>query len=222
MNFTLRDPRTNWKYILIVAVLGLFAGGIMLVLQVAQPQIQEPAPMETQPQEKMQTEVDTSTWQTYRNEGFGFELRYPASLYPSGGPNQVFLVKKAASTAEKLGFSDNIAEIGINKATHRFYAYFNSPDNSVVENYGDLKLRSFEIGGYSAVEYGYDEEAKKKEIKEQDDAVRQGSSVGMIVFPKGLMANKNGTIIEIFTYSYHGDFKEVFDQILSTFRFIEE
>ncbi len=76
---------------MIVAVLGLFAAGVMLIsqkhfyqpqqIQVFHPQVQKLASKETQPQEKTQETIDVSGWQTYRNVEYGFEVRFPANWY---------------------------------------------------------------------------------------------------------------------------------------------
>lgn len=125
------------------------------------------------------------------------------------------------TTVYEMIYDDDHIEIRIDTAIRHFNEYISTLDNTMVQSYEHLKLRNFEIGGFKAVEYGYDEKSKKKEIEEQGDAMRHGASVGVIYFPKGIMVNQNGTIIEISTQWYTTDFKEVFDQILSTFKFIE-
>ena len=57
---------------------------------------------------------------------------------------------------------------------------------------------------------------KQKQLRENEDALKSGASVGMIYFNKGVIVNKNGEIIEISTNAYTGDFKATFDKILST------
>lgn len=146
----------------------------------------------------------------------GFEIGYPSNFYVGGnGVNQFILLEKN-STGDYL---DRLVEIRVGGFLDRFDIYYNAPDNAAVENYGDTKLRNFTVGGYKAVEYGYNETDKEKEVRENKAAIRRGASVGMVYFQRGLIINKNGTTIEISTPRYKDEFKKTFDQILSTFKF---
>ena len=73
--------KTNWRYIFIVVILAaIVGGGILWFLQQQIPSYQ---PLEIKIPEKIKDETaDTSTssvqdWQTYRNEEYGFEIKYP-------------------------------------------------------------------------------------------------------------------------------------------------
>ena len=79
-----QSAKTNWKFIAIVAVLGLVvAGGILMLI----PQLQEQTlPLPQQNISKINPSGPPSNsvegWQTYRNEEFGFEMKYPRDWNP--------------------------------------------------------------------------------------------------------------------------------------------
>ena len=170
--------------------------------------------------QQMTQQIDTSDWKTYADSKSLFSIKYPPNLYIyiQVEGQQIFLTNQDATSVETIYDSDQLVEIRTDVYVGRFESYYNTPDNSFVKGYGDLKLRSYTINGYKAVEYGYDEIKKEKEIKQNDEALNSGASVGMIYFDKGLIINKAGTTIEISTNSYSGEFKNTFDQILSTFK----
>jgi hypothetical protein len=73
------NQKTNWKYILIVLILGLIVGGGILgylryfkreMISISQfPEIKKP--------EKPKIGEETADWVTYKNEKYGFEFKYP-------------------------------------------------------------------------------------------------------------------------------------------------
>ena len=161
---------------------------------------------------------DLSNWETYTNEKYGYSLKHPFDTYRTGSDEQKFIFP---SHSYNVPTDFYFAEIRSSNATFRFEKYQNTPDNSLVEEYGDLKLRNFEVQGYNAVEYSYDEKEKQKEREENDKVIMSGGSVGRVYYNKGVLIDNNGIIIEISTNLYYKDFKQVFDQILSTFEFME-
>ncbi|MEK7534167.1 MAG: hypothetical protein AAB600_02405 [Patescibacteria group bacterium] len=79
--------KTNWKYITVVTILVLLAGAILLYVSwliekdvlIPKPQIASPQPqpiVTNEIREKLQ-EQNLQGWQTYRNDEFGFEVKYP-------------------------------------------------------------------------------------------------------------------------------------------------
>lgn len=224
-NESLKPKALNQSGIVVIVIAVVT---ILVVLGVAGYYFTKKSGISTQPQTippnntRSTPSPDSITnWETYRDSSNMFELRYPLNLYVKGGGGQTFLAKKDATSAE-IDYSDQLVEIRVDNGTYRFNNYYNTQDNSIVQGYSDLKLRSYTIGGYKAVEYGYDESKKEEEIQENRNVLQSGASVGMIYFNKGIILNKNGTIIEISTNAYYGEFKNTFDQILATLQFVDE
>lgn len=85
--------KTNWKYIAIVAIassviaiilLWYFLAYVIKPFMLRDQYLGDPHEAQFLEQQRIQSEAqkefDTSTWQTYRSEEFGFELRSPATL----------------------------------------------------------------------------------------------------------------------------------------------
>jgi len=212
--------------LIVVIVILLSTVGYFVFLKKSAPILQQtPMPITSQ--------NNQANLKTYKSDEYGFEFKYPTWLYPISSPDsagtQVFFVEETTLNRYPAGYDPGKAadakfEIlmdnsGAFLTKSRFDEYYNAPDNTMVKKYGDLKLRSYKVGDYNAVEYGYDEQTKARELEENTKALNRGASVGMVYFPKGLMVSKEGTIIEISTSVYRENFKTVFDQILSTFIF---
>lgn len=85
----LKDPQTNWSRIIIIAFvasligMGIFAYQWWSVREHLKEQTQsletlsEQLRRDKKAAETIETVIDTSDWQTYRNESFGFKVKYP-------------------------------------------------------------------------------------------------------------------------------------------------
>lgn len=160
-------------------------------------------------------------WKTYKDEMNKFSLEYPSDLLESGNTEQMFLVKRDATAAEKLSYADQLIEIRMGNNISRFNKYYDTPINQEVEGSSDVKIKNKLVGNYQAVEYGYDTAVKERQSQLNKEAIQSGKSVDAVNFKKGLMVNKKGAVIEISTNYYTGDFKQIFDQILNTLKFLE-
>jgi hypothetical protein len=96
--FITRKEKTNWKYILIIVILALIVAGETLYLtkqEVKIPEIKLPQkPIKEETANLSRDEV-LRDWKTYRNEEYGFEIKYPKDWHYSmnlslGFPNEVF------------------------------------------------------------------------------------------------------------------------------------
>ena len=82
--FITTKEKTNWKYILIIVILALIVIGESFLL--LKQEVSVPLPKPIPPK---QTQDETANWKTYRNEEYGFEIKYPPDYNLTlVGPNE--------------------------------------------------------------------------------------------------------------------------------------
>ena len=190
--------KSNWKFLAIAVVFSLVVGGgILWYVSLPQPEIQ-PTNFSIPPKPKNEV-LDTSTWQTYRNEKLGFELKYPSHWkseegYFSNG-------KRYSGEDGFLQFSaiEEFAE-GIDEIS-QYEAYFDEPygSNPLIEN--------LEVGGQEA----------RLILPSSDQSKDMKNRAALIIrYPKPI-------IIKEVRYPYLDLLVDAdhIRQILSTFRFVE-
>ena len=113
----LTQGKTNWKYIIIVLVLAVIVGGGILgwiktkeLATSELPKIEKPEKIIEE--EKTKPEDKTANWKTYRNEEYGFEIKYPKDftieninhqgikvVFPESYKNQSYIFKNDVRNA---------------------------------------------------------------------------------------------------------------------------
>ncbi|MFH1894336.1 MAG: hypothetical protein ABH813_00300 [Patescibacteria group bacterium] len=195
--------KTNWKYLFILTIVAIFAGSIIVGASKLMkcpyfwPYFQQIQLVKDETAGLVPSEVEG--WQTYRNEEYGFEVKYPKDW--------AFLYSIDRFIDEK---SDKEIEDCCNNCFFGIHVYDKDPNLSIPEwahekfdFLGGINVVSeIKVGDLSIVKHEYD-----------DDGVGN-------VETEILISDKD-KIINIRTSFELCDSVDTFNQILSTFRFLD-
>ena len=210
-----QNLKTEWKLFGIVLVISVVISGAfigLLILTQQEPR-QVVVPMLTPLQ---QTEVDTSNWQIYRNEEFEFEVKYPNNLLivvPYIGPDPTgydFAVQVSnIETPFGIWCGEEEREFGVNPCVSNQAVYIFVRDLELHEE----TLQ--EVIGFSSIEFNTQELVTINGL----NFIKVGTS-----FPMYFIERQS--VVYSFSWAagetVRGGSRELYSQILSTFRFLDE
>jgi len=163
----------------------------------------------------------TAGWQTYQNEYFGFEMKFPKEWYRTKCDVSEGYVSfsdklipgdfKCASEAE--AFPVTIVSMRYNNDVDYYFSLYVSDPVKYFGLVQPIKT-NLVLDGYSAVRIdGYSKKAESEEF----EFVPDGTKESVVVFAR------NGILFELFVHNLNGkDYMEIFSRMLSSFKFIDK
>ncbi len=233
----IKEGKTNWKYILIIVILAAIIGGGILTWQYFETREETKLPEEKTSEETAKDE--TADWKTYRNEEYGYEVKYPTDSWKLGKfgrdfrkgerefdvlHTKLFQQAEQVEAGETIRWNEPMAFIGWNKGpvngedwkTYSLKDWLNTWCNE-----------KFEEGSIKKVGFNNEYEAAQCE---QDVICEFGychSSLSILIQQPNTSTKLLFwvTVAETFTAEEIRRNKEtyfpIYQRILSTFKFIE-
>ncbi|MBU0466463.1 MAG: hypothetical protein KKF39_02175, partial [Nanoarchaeota archaeon] len=208
-----KDPNTNWKYILIVLALSVLVGGGILGYQEYTARQETPTP--TSPIE------ETANWKVYRNEEYGFEVKYPEDWFIADGKFEKAWASELNSFQLIFARSKEDIEIAFHEGkltplTHGWYELnvYVEERSFIEEGVNILSLASkreqCQVIDFSGVRAS---RCLWKGVNEIGD--RLGPNIGFDYKGRKWIISWPTLLEDTFEYD------PVYDQILSTFQFLD-
>jgi len=199
----LTQGKTNWKFVAIVVVLAVIVGGGILfwIKRTEIPSVEFP---EIKKPEKI-VEDETASWKTYRNEEYGYEIRYPSEwIIIKEDPKFVVFADEEETKIQKEKQAGEI------RCSAGVWLY---------DNDEGLSLYDWVVNKWGEPEKRYLGKISKVEINNLEGIKYEFESMGL---ETNVLFSKNNKVIDIQT-TFDGctDLQTIFNQMLSTFRFIE-
>ena len=229
MKFIDQKSQTSWKVLAIVCAVAILAVAGILALKTIQPapETQVPQPTltpspEPQPISNQQSAIDTSGWQTYRNDEFGFEVKYPTDIEVKTGKEAEYMfgqfteVVDISQPVAKFALSTFNPPASCNELSLGVHVYTNG------EAQCDLRNKSTpetEIINGSEFYTGSSREGIPGSTYhiDQYQTLREG-----VCYEINIVGFGSYPACEGFERISEPPSKETLKQILSTFRFVEE
>jgi hypothetical protein len=221
----LTQGKTNWKYILIVLIFAtIVGGGILSYLRYFKREISSLSKFpEIKKPEKPKVKEETANWKTYRNEKYGFEIKYPQNFFVESEQFHpqapiVFIIGFADEQWKGKGVHNPAVYIYVIKTTLSPREWLEENGTSISVFCGEPEEpcpeKSYLYYGISDV----------KQVNINDIPVLQFRHYGVSGSNKSTLFKKEpDTLYQIDAHSSGAGIfpQDIYDQMLSTFRFLE-
>ncbi len=189
--------KTNWKFILIVVILAVIVGGGIWWWQKNMPQ---PEAITILPQD------ETTNWRTYFNENLSFSFKYPTNwiIKEDTLPD----IPRETMASEYLYISNDLTS-----ESPGLILYVNPAGFGVIPPDIEYELAPTEENGVKII--------NRTEIPPFDEEGPTNIDGIVVIFCKTVRLGVNAYSFEFVFKEGGKDFEPVFNQMLSTFRFIE-